>query len=223
MSINYNDLSSILGDIDGIRNRIEEIEKREGFKLIEDEAKVTNELILSYDIVGVIMNDEDDLPAVNIIKNRMNNVTGIVPFSMWLSLIEDKIALNEKQKSQKDEDEDSVPDLDEIFNDFSKAFSNTFDDIISGAGEAVERIRPEATKIKKDMSGNYPTLKSILGEIAKNISEMVEPSIDEAAINIKIAKLETIRDEAINEGVSTKKFIKKINSKIKDLSLQLGN
>jgi len=223
MSINYNDLSSILGDIDGIRNRIEEIEKREGFKLIEDEAKVTNELILSYDIVGVIMNDEDDLPAVNIIKNRMNNVTGIVPFSMWLSLIEDKIALNEKQKSQKDEDEASVPDLDEIFNDFSKAFSNTFDDIISGAGEAVERIRPEATKIKKDMSGNYPTLKSILGEIAKNISEMVEPSIDEAAINIKIAKLETIRDEAINEGVSTKKFIKKINSKIKDLSLQLGN
>jgi hypothetical protein len=169
------------------------------------------------------MNDEDGLPAINIIKNRMNNVTGIVPFSMWMSLIEDKIALNEKQKSQKDEDEDSVPDLDEIFNDFSKAFSNTFDDIISGAGEAVERIRPEATKIKKDMSGNYPTLKSILGEIAKNISEMVEPSIDEAAINIKIAKLETIRDEAINEGVSTKKFIKKINSKIKDLSLQLGN
>jgi len=221
MSINYNDLSSILGDIDGIRNRMEEIEKREGFKLIEDEAKVTNELILSYDIVGVIMNDEDGLPAINIIKNRMNNVTGIVPFSMWMSLIEDKIALNEKQKSQKDED--SVPDLDEIFNDFSKAFSNTFDDIISGAGEAVERIRPEATKIKKDMSGNYPTLKSILGEIAKNISEMVEPSIDEAAINIKIAKLETIRDEAINEGVSTKKFIKKINSKIKDLSLQLGN
>ena len=221
MSINYNNLSSILGDIDGIRNRMEEIEKREGFKLIEDEAKVTNELILSYDIVGVIMNDEDGLPAINIIKNRMNNVTGIVPFSMWMSLIEDKIALNEKQKSQKDED--SVPDLDEIFNDFSKAFSNTFDDIISGAGEAVERIRPEATKIKKDMSGNYPTLKSILGEIAKNISEMVEPSIDEAAINIKIAKLETIRDEAINEGVSTKKFIKKINSKIKDLSLQLGN
>ena len=221
MSINYNDLSSILGDIDGIRNRMEEIEKREGFKLIEDEAKVTNELILSYDIVGVIMNDEDGLPAINLIKNRMNNVTGIVPFSMWMSLIEDKIALNEKQKSQKDED--SVPDLDEIFNDFSKAFSNTFDDIISGAEEAVERIRPEATKIKKDMSGNYPTLKSILGEIAKNISEMVEPSIDEAAINIKIAKLETIRDEAINEGVSTKKFIKKINSKIKDLSLQLGN
>jgi len=213
-----NNLSSVL---EGIKKRMEEIEKNEGFKLIEDESKVTNKVILSYDIVGVITASDDGIPAVNVIKNDMNNVTGIIPFSLWLSLIEDKIAINEKQHIS--QEKDIVPDFDEVFTDLSKAFSKTFDDVLSNAGETVDKIRPEASDFKDDISSVYDTLTDVLGDFVKNISEMVEPTIDEAAVKVKIAKLETLRDEAIIEGVSTKKFIRKINSKIKELSTKLGD
>jgi len=212
-----NNLASIL---EGIKKRMEEIEKNEGFKLIEDESKVTNKVILSYDIVGVITN-ENGIPAVNVIKNDMNNVTGIIPFSLWMSLVEDKIAINEKLHIS--QEEGIMPDFDEVFTDLSKAFSKTFDDVLSNAGETVNRIRPETSNLKDDISSVYDTLTDVLGDFAKNISEMVEPTIDEAVIKVKIAKLETLRDEAINEDVSTKKFIRKINSKIKNLSATLGN
>jgi len=183
-----NNISSML---EVLKKRMEEIEKNEGFKLVEDESKITNEVILSYDIVGVIT-DENGIPSVNVIKNNMNKVTGIIPFSQWRSLIEDKIAINEKQHIS--QEEGAVPDFGEVFTDLSKASSKTFDDVLYN-----------------------------IGEIAKNVSEMVEPTIDKATIKVKIAKLETLRDEAIREDVSTKKFIKKINSKIKDLSASLGH
>lgn len=221
--------------------RLEEIEKIKS-ELV-DANSVTNAMILEGYLVGVIEDNTTD--RVRIIKNRVNNVLGIVPVSIWLSLVNNlddyKIkAINKrgaKLKGLGDEIEENS--FNEIFDDFTSVFSDSLD-----------RVRPKAEQAKDEIEavvkGSAETLENTLYDFIKSIEKGIEDKIDDlqpkvqevktkaaravvkgitAAQKIKFeiqkVKLIKIKRESISEGVATKGFIKKIDVKINKISLAL--
>jgi len=188
--------------MEDIKKRMDEIEKNEGFTLVEDKSRVTTKVFLSYDIVGFITTDDNGNLAVNVIKNEMNNVTGIIPFSLWMSLVEDKMAINEKQRFS--QERGVMWDFDEVFTDLSKTFSKTFDDVLSNVEETVDRIKPEVSK----------SLEKIINEVSDTVQEKAQ--------ELKRDRLIALWQEAEKLGVQTKGLNKKIQNKINSINKTLG-
>jgi len=216
-----------LGGMEDIHDEVRKVEEAEGFILFEKDDEVTNEKILSFDLVGVMITGTDGKPLVNIIKNKLNGIVGVFSFDRWLSLIEDKVDLNRRNRKAKDEIPESTEntvDFDEVFADLSKLFRR----------ETVDNIRPKAEKLSGDISSGVLNIFSAVEEAiqdiqpkVKEVKETVQDKGLETAkilkLKIRIAKLQAIKAEAISEEVATKKFIKKIDEKIDEIQSILGN
>ena len=180
--------------------------------LLDNELEVTNQIMLECDLVGVINKDRS---GIEIIKNRMNNVTGLVPSSMWNSLVEDYQALEEKankkaqeevQKMSDEAEEEALDEIMEVFNDFlnqmnqmaqkpevQKATSK-INEVFEGAAKSLDEIRPnELVKEIQESFGKRGNLKSFLESIEKTVNE-VYGTAQEKAQEVK----ETVKTKVDN-------------------------
>lgn len=190
------------------------------------ESEVTNELIINSFLLGVV---NSDLPRVTVVKNRLNGVTGEVPFEMWVSLVEDFNELKTRQLRTEPEQEEKS-EVEEILETFGEAFEGYYKNAYDILEEVVEDIQSGVEENIK------PKAKNIFGEILsgmEDIAETLKPKVQDfktkgmikgiqtaalAKMRAKKLRLQTARQIAISEGVATKGFIKRIDKKIAAIS-----
>jgi len=189
---------------DPVEDTVHILERMHGFRLFHDENDVTNEEILKYDLVGVVDVTLEGLPAINVIKNTMNGVTGKIPLQMWLSLVDDKIEKSKHDTKEGPVSKASEPEkneFDRIFDEFTDIFSEGFATATEAVNDAIEKIKSEdlGTEVQSAFDN---TIEKVLHE-KENIS-----------IKLELAELKMIREKAIKNKVQTKGFLRKIDKRI---------
>jgi hypothetical protein len=200
------------------------------------ESEVTNEMILKSFLLGVVNSNE---PRVTVIKNRLNGVTGEVPFNLWASLVEDFNELKTKQNLQKEKrknqtEENSNTELDEIFGAFGEAFEGYFDNFAEVMGDIKDEVKDEfRDNIKPKAKNTFSSMMSGLEDIAETLKPTAEKIRTEgmvkgiqtahiAKLQARKIKLQAARQIAVSEGVATKGFIKKIDRKLAKITQVLS-
>ena len=158
--------------------------------MIVNKNDVTNELFFKYDLLAV----ESTIPGhVEIIKNRYTGETGIFEKSYYNGLISQ---FESKNKSKRESIMDSFPeDFKELFGALTEKVENVIDEAATRAKEAIETAKPEVEKFAGDLMD----------------------TIQKVELEAEIAKLEVVRDTAVEMGVATGGFLKKVEKKIKQL------
>jgi hypothetical protein len=194
-------------------------EMKDKVQLLKSELEVTNQIMLECDLVGVLVKDNIG-QRVNVIKNRVNGVSGLIPGSMWDSLVidyfemqekADKIGAEEAQKVSDKAEEEALDEIMEVFNDFLNELSekpevkkatSKINEVFEGVAKSLDEIRPEI--LVKDVQksfGERGNLKSFLESIEKTVNE-VYGTAQEKAETVK-ETVKTKAEEVAVSGIST--------------------
>jgi len=181
-------------NLERLLKMVEQLAEENSFRLLGINEELNDDEMFSYDLVGIINMGYINKPRVLIIKNGMNDISGLVPLSIWISLIEDKILLNKEnaQEETKEETKEEI-NLNKIFDDLSNIFTETF-------SKTFTKTFSE-TKTTDFINETRSVIKNVIDK--ENIS-----------IKLELKELKMIREKAIKNKVQTKGFIKKINERI---------
>ena len=185
-------------NLERLLKMVEQLAEENSFRLLGINEELNDDEMFSYDLVGIINMGYINKPRVLIIKNGMNDISGLVPLSIWISLIEDKILLNKEdtQEETKEEIKEETKEdinLNKIFDDLSNIFTETF-------SKTFTKTFSE-TKTTDFINETRSVIKNVIDK--ENIS-----------IKLELKELKMIREKAIKNKVQTKGFIKKINERI---------
>ena len=197
-------------------------------QLVKEE-DVTTKMIIEGHLVGVI--DNNGLPIVNIIKNRINTVKGKVPLTIWLSLVEDleeikkasiRKALETADKTEQETYDEIFGDVSELFEVMSKDFNNIFGKVKPKVEEVTEKTESTVITFLKDLERAAHNVKPRLREIKDTIRSEGIKAGRKIQLQADKLKLQKLQEDADEMGVSTKGFSKKIRNKIQVIDSLLG-
>jgi len=215
-------------------------------QLLEDELEVTNEIMLKCDLVGILIKDDY---KVNVIKNRMNNLQGLIPGSLWDSLVDDY----EETKSKADKDiqepednteEEALNEVNDIFNEYlaeitskpevkkavlklNDLFVNITKEVEQTGTSLKEIIEPQGLKIKDAIKSfeNRDRLQSFMDSIETTQETATVTEITTAQrtnLEKRKAQLDLMLDNARILNISTKSFEKKVRKQTSLILQMLG-
>lgn len=215
-------------------------------QLLEDELEVTNEIMLKCDLVGILIKDDY---KVNVIKNRMNNLQGLIPGSLWDSLVDDY----EETKSKADKDiqepednteEEALNEVNDIFNEYlaeitskpevkkavlklNDLFVNITKEVEQTGTSLKEIIEPQSLKIKDAIKSfeNRDRLQSFMDSIETTQETATVTEITTAQrtnLEKRKAQLDLMLDNARTLNISTKSFEKKVRKQTSLILQMLG-
>jgi len=190
------------------------------------EKEVNNEKILKGNLVGVYSLENPNV--INVVKNRINGVTGTVPLYLWEELVQDleelqrnqdKIDKDAQLKSQEEQKEDNS--LDDILTMFG--FDKTkLKDLQDNLYKTIDKIDKDA--LQKDLQNSFEKITDTLrvNNFKEKLNEFSEQVLQkeleiENERKAKFNKLMALRKAVIEEGLATKGFLKKINKKIREI------
>ena len=199
--------------------------------------EVTEELITGGYLVGIYNLDRD---SVVVVKNRMNEVTGEIPASMWRALVEDLEVLRAKKETEEAEETEEIEKSEEDYlnelNELS-GFSEIFNPVFNSIGKSFYEIRPKVEQTQDEVIAKGKIIFKNLIEEVERLTKEMQPKVQEvtedikekavgkakrAKLTIKRKRLENILDEADVLGVLTNGLIKKVNKKIAAIDDILG-
>jgi len=192
------------------------------------EEDLTNEIILKGNLVGTYSMKYPNV--INVVKNRINGVTGKVPFSLWKELVldlaelqknQDKIDKDPQVKSQETQKENIDNPLDEVLSMFG--FDKTKLKVLQeDLYKTIDKIDKDA--LQKDLQNgiekvtdtfNTKNFKELFNDFSQQLRKEEEKIENER--KAKFNKLMALRKAVVEEGLATKGFLKKINKKIREI------
>lgn len=158
--------------------------------MIVNKNDVTNELFFKYDLLAV----RTEVPGyIDIIKNRYTGELGVFAQSFYDTLVDQYETDTPKRASIMD----GFPeDFKTLFGALSETLEGVIDEAATVAKEAIETAKPEVEKFTTDLMD----------------------TIQRVELEAEITKLQVVRDTAVEMGVATGGFLKKIEKKIATLT-----
>ena len=200
-----------------------------------NEKDVTNKMIIEGYLIGVI--DHNGYPIVNVIKNRVNSVTGKVPLNIWTSLVEDLEEVKQKairkayemadeQEAEQEAYNEIFGDVSELFEVIGRDFDTIFGKVKPKVKEVVEDVaeKTESTIINflKDLEKAAQDIRPRVQEVKDTLQSEGIKAGRKIQLQIDKVKLQKLQEDADEMGVSTKGFSKKIRNKIQVIDSLLG-
>ena len=230
-------------------NKGREMKKLQKVQLLKSELDVTNEIMLECDLVGILVEDNIG-QRVDVIKNRMNGVQGLIPGSMWDSLVDDYTDLEAKADKQAEDTVDEIwseaadETLEEAFDAFTdlldsisgkpevKKATSKFNDIFEGVAKSFDTIRPKGSKLESldeiaevfEAFGKRGDLQSFLESIGKTVEGLYDETKEKAKDKAESVKesVKTKADKIAAEAIKIKQKAKLTREKAQ-LDLMIDN